>query len=39
VDKLSELGPALDAAFSSDVASCVNVKLGASDFRKNAISV
>jgi acetolactate synthase-1/2/3 large subunit len=39
VDKLSDLGPALDAAFSSDVASCVNVKLGASDFRKNAISV
>jgi acetolactate synthase-1/2/3 large subunit len=39
VDQVSELGPALDAAFASDVASCVNVKLGASDFRKNAISV
>jgi acetolactate synthase-1/2/3 large subunit len=39
VERLSELGPALDAAFSSDVASCVNVKIGASDFRKNAISV
>lgn len=39
VEQTSELGPALDAAFSSDVAACVNVKIGASDFRKNAISV
>ncbi len=39
VETVDQLGPALDAAFSSDVASCVNVKLGASDFRKGAISV
>jgi acetolactate synthase I/II/III large subunit len=39
VEKTEELGAALDAAFASDVASCVNVKIAASDFRKNAISV
>jgi acetolactate synthase-1/2/3 large subunit len=33
------LGPALDEAFGCGVPACVNVKLGASDFRKGAISV
>jgi acetolactate synthase-1/2/3 large subunit len=33
------LGPALDEAFACGVPACVNVKLGASDFRKGAISV
>jgi acetolactate synthase-1/2/3 large subunit len=39
VTDTKELGPALDAAFSAGVPACVNVKLGASDFRKGAISV
>jgi thiamine pyrophosphate-dependent acetolactate synthase large subunit-like protein len=39
VERLAELGPALDSAFSGDVASVVNVKIAASDFRKGAISV
>ena len=39
VTDVNELGPALDAAFASGVPACVNVKLGASDFRKGAISV
>lgn len=39
VEKVSELGPALDAAFASDVPVCVNVKIAGSDFRKDAISV
>jgi acetolactate synthase-1/2/3 large subunit len=39
VETSAALGPALDAAFASDVAACVNVKIAASDFRKNAISV
>jgi acetolactate synthase I/II/III large subunit len=39
VTKEDELGPALDAAFASGLPACVNVKLGASDFRKGAISV
>jgi acetolactate synthase I/II/III large subunit len=33
------LGPALDEAFACGLPACVNVKLGASDFRKGAISV
>jgi acetolactate synthase-1/2/3 large subunit len=39
VTEPSQLGPALDQAFASKVPACVNVKLGASDFRKGAISV
>jgi acetolactate synthase-1/2/3 large subunit len=39
VTEPSELGPALDQAFAAKVPACVNVKLGASDFRKGAISV
>jgi acetolactate synthase-1/2/3 large subunit len=39
VTQAAELGPALDEAFSSGRPACVNVKLGASDFRKGAISV
>ena len=39
VTEASELEPALDEAFSCGRAACVNVKLGASDFRKGAISV
>ncbi|MCC6214585.1 MAG: acetolactate synthase [Polyangiaceae bacterium] len=39
VEKLSELGPALDAAFGAGVPACVNVKIAGSEFRKNAISV
>ena len=39
VEKTSELGPALDAAWDAGVPACINVKIGGSDFRKNAISV
>lgn len=39
VEKIEELGPALDAAFSSKKPSCINVKIAKSDFRKGAISV
>jgi acetolactate synthase-1/2/3 large subunit len=39
VEKIEELGPALDAAFASKKPSCVNVKIAKSDFRKGAISV
>jgi acetolactate synthase-1/2/3 large subunit len=39
VERVEQLGPALDEAFSSDVPACVNVKIATSDFRKNAISV
>lgn len=39
VEKVEELGPALDAAFASKKPSCVNVKIAKSDFRKGAISV
>jgi acetolactate synthase-1/2/3 large subunit len=39
VEKIEELGPALDAAFAAGVPACVNVKIAKSDFRKGAISV
>jgi acetolactate synthase-1/2/3 large subunit len=39
VTESADLGPALDEAFSCGRPACVNVKLGASDFRKGAISV
>ena len=39
VESLAELGPALDAAFAASVPACVNVKIAASDFRRDAISV
>ncbi|HEX4338274.1 MAG TPA: thiamine pyrophosphate-binding protein [Polyangiaceae bacterium] len=39
VDRVAQLGPALDAAFSSDRPAVVNVKIAGSDFRKGAISV
>ncbi len=39
VEKVEELGPALDAAFASGKPACVNVKIAGSDFRKGAISV
>ncbi len=39
VEKIEELGPALDAAFASGLPACVNVKIAKSDFRKGAISV
>ena len=39
VERIEDLGPALDAAFASDKPSCVNVKIARSDFRKGAISV
>jgi acetolactate synthase-1/2/3 large subunit len=39
VERVEELAPALDAAFSSNVPSCVNVKIGKSSFRQHAISV
>jgi acetolactate synthase I/II/III large subunit len=39
VEKIEDLGPALDAAFASKKAACVNVKIAKSDFRKGAISV
>jgi acetolactate synthase-1/2/3 large subunit len=39
VETADALRPALEAAFASGRPACVNVKLGASDFRKGAISV
>ena len=39
VEKIEDLGPALDAAFASGKPACVNVKIAKSDFRKGAISV
>ncbi|MDF1565254.1 MAG: thiamine pyrophosphate-binding protein [Deltaproteobacteria bacterium] len=39
VEAPEEIGPALDRAFAADRAAVVNVKIGASDFRKGAISV
>ncbi len=39
VERVEDLGPALDAAFAADKPSCVNVKIATSDFRKGAISV
>ena len=39
VDKIEDLGPALDEAFVCGKPSCVNVKIASSDFRKGAISV
>ena len=39
VEKIEELGPALDAAFAAGKPACVNVKIAKSDFRKGAISV
>jgi acetolactate synthase-1/2/3 large subunit len=39
VERVAELGPALDGAFAADVPSCVNVRIATSEFRKGAISV
>jgi acetolactate synthase I/II/III large subunit len=39
VEKVEDLGPALDGAFASKRPSCINVKIAKSDFRKGAISV
>ncbi len=39
VEKVEELGPALDAAFAAKKPACINVKIAKSDFRKGAISV
>jgi acetolactate synthase-1/2/3 large subunit len=39
VERVEELGPALDAAFACGVPACVNVKIAKSEFRKGAISV
>lgn len=39
VERIEELGPALDEAFSCGKPACVNVKIAKSDFRKGAISV
>jgi acetolactate synthase I/II/III large subunit len=39
VERVDELGPALDAAFACGRPACVNVKIASSDFRKDAISV
>jgi acetolactate synthase-1/2/3 large subunit len=39
VEKIEDLGRALDEAFASKKPSCVNVKIAKSDFRKGAISV
>jgi acetolactate synthase I/II/III large subunit len=39
VDRVEDLGPALDAAFAAGRPACVNVKIASSDFRKGAISV
>ncbi len=39
VERVEQLGPALDEAFACGVPACVNVKIAKSDFRKGAISV
>ena len=39
VERLEDLGPALDAAFASKKPACINVKIAKSEFRKGAISV
>jgi acetolactate synthase-1/2/3 large subunit len=39
VERVADLGPALDAAFASDVPACVNVKIAPSGFRQHALSV
>ncbi len=39
VDRVEDLGAALDAAFASNKPACVNVKIAKSDFRKGSISV
>lgn len=39
VERLAELGPALDEAFACGVPACVNVKIASSDFRQHALSV
>ena len=39
VERVEELGPALDEAFASKKPSCVNEKIAKSEFRKGAISV
>jgi len=39
VERIEELGPALDGAFAADVPSCVNVRISSSNFRKGAIAV
>jgi acetolactate synthase-1/2/3 large subunit len=39
VERVEDLGPALDAAFASGKPACVNVRIARSDFRKGAISV
>ncbi len=39
VERIEELGPALDGAFATDLPSCVNVRISSSTFRKNAIAV
>jgi acetolactate synthase I/II/III large subunit len=39
VERVEEIGPALDEAFACGVPACVNVKIAKSDFRKGAISV
>jgi acetolactate synthase I/II/III large subunit len=39
VERIEDLGPALDASFATEVAVCVNVKIASSEFRKGALSV
>lgn len=39
VERVEELGPALDAAFGAGKPACVNVRIGSSDLRKGALSV
>jgi acetolactate synthase-1/2/3 large subunit len=39
VERIEELGPALDGAFATDLPSLVNVRISSSSFRKNAIAV
>ena len=39
VERIEELGPALDGAFATDLPSVVNVRISSSNFRKNAIAV
>lgn len=39
VEKMAELGPALDRAFAAGKPACVNVRIASSEFRKGSLSV
>lgn len=39
VERIEELGPALDGAFATDLPSCVNVRISGGNLRKNPVAV